>query len=372
MSDDPNQDGKKKCRDLSAGPPEPTLPQPPACEPDNCCCPKPPPQDSNCLQKLIDEQAQKAVAGTSAADFKKELDDLLAKANAAKQKYTKDKYKEFKTRWSDLDKSIVDLIAKTKCALPCWRCLVECELCTLITAVGNLDFRLNGDGALTTDVHSLYDLQAWKTRNRDMRKAVVDRIGAVLKAWVDPATTLDKILSDNATLVGNMAKLLATDPATVLYTLVMKLIPLQLMIAPKGAVSNIDAEFRALCPCDTGAPEPCCGPDSGVLSLRDQLVGPQPYIADPDQLFAIICCLAKERYRPAKDQLAAAEASLAQTTSEIARGVSDLAAKKASLAADFKAAVGSTIDCDKYHGTNGGGCQKCPPNPNPNPNPNPA
>src|SRR6478735_5290876 len=155
MSDDPNQDGKKKCPDLPAGPDEPKLPDPPACEPQDCNCPALPPSTANCLQTLIDEQAKKAANGASAAAFKKELDDLLKQANAANQKYTQDKYKDFKSRWSVLDAGIVDLIAKTKCALPCWRCIVECELCTLITNIRNLDFRVNGDGKLTTDVHPL-------------------------------------------------------------------------------------------------------------------------------------------------------------------------------------------------------------------------
>jgi len=361
MSDDPNQDGKK-CPDLPAGPKEPKLPDPAPCAPDNCCCPDKPAQDSNCLQKLIDEQAKKAASAASALAFKKELDDLLSKANAAKQDYTQDKYKDFRARWTTLDAAIAELVRKTKCALPCWRCIVECELCTLVTNIRNMDFRLNGDGELTKTVHSLYDLQCWKTRNRDMKLAVVTRIKSVLTAWEKPAQALDKILSDNAKLVVDLKALLATDPASVLYTLVMKLVPLHLMIAFKDGVSNIDKEFRTVCPCDTVVPEPCCGPDSGVLSIRDQLVGPQPYIVDPDLLFGIICCLATERYKPAKDQLADADASLAQTTDEITRTLSDLTLKKGSLAADFKSAVGSTIECDKYKSKNGGG-QPCPNQP---------
>jgi hypothetical protein len=99
---------------------------------------------------------------------------------------------------------------------------------------------------------------------------------------------------------------------------------------------------------DGANPDTCCGPDVGEWTVRQSLIGPQPYLVDPDKFFDIICCLAKERYLPAKNLLAIAESDLAKTESDITRAESDLAQKKGSLEADFKASVISPIDCEKY------------------------
>jgi len=105
----------------------------------------------------------------------------------------------------------------------------------------------------------------------------------------------------------------------------MKVIPLHLAIAPRESKSGIallqnGKKFIDLCGSDKGDPDNCCGVDVGVLSVRIQeLVGPQAYIVDPDRYMDILCCLVRDRYLPAKQQLAEAESNLAQINDEITR-----------------------------------------------------
>ena len=118
-----------------------------------------------------------------------------------------------------------DLIAKLICAVPCWKCVIECEICTLLYAVHELDLKLNGDGQLTTQVYSLRDLGYWLGRNLEAKQAVVDRIKVVLAAWEKPAQTLDKILTDNAKAIDDIKKILATDSPGAIFALFAKVPP---------------------------------------------------------------------------------------------------------------------------------------------------
>jgi hypothetical protein len=95
--------------------------------------------------------------------------------------------------------------------VPCWWCLIECEICPLLYAIRDTDLKLNGDGTLTDNVHSLRDLRYWQDRNREAKKEVFDRIKQVLAAWEKPAQTIDKILTENAKLIEEIKKILATD-----------------------------------------------------------------------------------------------------------------------------------------------------------------
>jgi hypothetical protein len=368
---DPEQPGDTpaKCTPLDAGPETPTLPDPPTCKV-SCYCPPKSGSTTTCLDKLIDEQTGQIASAERAKSFKAELEDLLKKAKSAKQDYTKDKYKDLRDRWDKQDAAIADLIAKLVCAVPCWWCLIECEICTLLYAIRDLDLKLNGDGTLTDTVYSLRDLRYWQERNLYAKKEVFDRVKSGLAAWEKPAQTLDKILSDDAKLIDDIRKTLATDSAGAVYDVFMKLVPMHLAIAPRDANGKIDtkiaSEYSELCGCDEGQPDDCCGPDVGKRTVRQQLIGPQPYLVDPDEFLEIICCLAKERYLPAKDLLALAESDLAKTEADIKRALSDIDQKKASLAADFKASVVNPIDCDKYKPKGGNGSDPCNPcNPKP-------
>jgi hypothetical protein len=357
---DPPGDTPSECAPLDPGPDTPTLPDPEPCA-QSCCCPPKNGSSGTCLDKLIDEQTKQINEADRAKSFKAILEDLLKKAKSAKQDYTREKYKDLRDRWDKQDAAIADLIAKLVCAVPCWWCLIECEICTLIYAIRDTEFRLNGNGTLIAPVGSLRDLRYWQERNRDAKKDVFDRIDLVLKAWEKPAQTLDKILTDDAKLIDEAKKNLATDSASVVYDVFMKLIPMHLAIAPRGVTSKIAPEYTKFCDCDKGVPDDCCGPDVGKWTIRQSLIGPQPYLVDPDKFFDIICCLASERYVPAKDQLAVAESGLAKTESDIKRALSDIDQKKASIAADFKASIVSPIDCDKYKPKGGNGSAPCNP-----------
>jgi len=88
-------------------------------------------------------------------------------------------------------------------------------------------------------------------------------------------------------------------------------VPLHLAIAPPSDSkwkTKIGKEYTTFCKCDVGKPDNCCGPDVGVLSFRQRLIGPQPYLVDPKDFFKLICCLVEQRYAPAKDALAKANA----------------------------------------------------------------
>jgi hypothetical protein len=346
---EPNTPGNPppKCQPLDPGPPTPPLTEPKPC-PQACCCPPKPGSTETCLDDLIDEQAKQITEADRAKSFKADLEDLLKKAKSAKQEYTKEKYKDLRDKWDKQDAAIADLIAKLVCAVPCWWCLIECEICPLLYAIRDTELRLNGDGTLTDKVYSLRDLRYWRERNRDAKREVFDRIKLVLAAWEKPAQALDKILADDAKLIEDTKKILATDSTSAVFDVFMKLVPMHLAIAPRGVTSKVSPEYTKFCECDVGKPDDCCGPDVGNWTVRQRLIGPQPYLVDPDEFFEIICCLAKERYLPAKDLLALAESALAKTESDIKRAMGDLELKKGSVAADFKANVVNPIDCDKY------------------------
>ena len=96
-------------------------------------------------------------------------------------------------------------------------------------------------------------------------------------------------------------------------------------------------------------PDDCCGPDVGVLSARQRLTEPQAYIVDPNNFFDILCCLATERYLPAKDQLATAECRARRSRGQTSKRLTaDLEQRKKSIFDDYRGNISSPIDCDKY------------------------
>jgi hypothetical protein len=354
---------KAKCKPLDEGSNTPCLELPPPCpqRPQHCCCPDQSGTTGTCpdIESLIDRQTEEITQGDRAKVFKAELEDLLRKANSAKQEYTQEKYKDLRERWEKQDGDIADLLKKLVCAVPCWWCLIECEICPLIYTIRNTELELNGDGTLIEKVYSQRDLRYWHERNREAKKAVFDRIKLTLVAWEKPAQTIDKALTNNAKLIEDTKKILGTDPATSVWNIFMIFLPMHMAIAPRDAVSKIVSkippEYLKFCECDVGTTDSCCGPDVGKWTIRQQLIGPQPYIVEPGMLMGIICCLVQERYLPANDLLAQAESELAKIEADIARKISAIEQKKASIAADFKANVASPIDCDKYKRKGGTG-----------------
>jgi hypothetical protein len=363
----------KKCDPLTPAPKTPEVPEPKKCPPPaSCNCPSDPGATaSDCLENLIKSQAKLIKEADSAKDFVDELTEQQKKAAAAKLEYTQAKYKDLVQMWKDQDKAIADLIKTLVCAVRCWSCLLECRLCPLLYEIRALEIRLNGTGELTNKVFSLRDLECWQERNRDARQAVFDRIGAVMAAWESPAKTLADALEKNGNLIKETLKIVASDPATAVYDVFMRIVPLHWAIRPRKKSSNapeakyvmdgtsaIDPKYIDICKCYDNPADDCCGPDAGEMKLRDRLVGPQPFLVDPGEYLEIICCLATERYHPAKDMLAAAEGDLAGTKAEIERTTQLIKDKTDSIADRFKAELGNPIDCEKYEPKDGA---ECPP-----------
>jgi hypothetical protein len=343
----PQPSDEYECDDLPKAPTAPALPEPKQC-PQPCECPTPPGgPTSDCLEKLIADQSKVVTQADRAMALVKELTAIQATVSSAKTEYTQSRYTDLKEEWEDQDKLIVDLTEKIKCSVDCWECLIECRLCPQLYQIRALEDRLNGTGELTDKVFSLLDLQFWHQRNVAQMQARVERIKGVLAAWETPSATLGDVLEKNRELLAVLPALLASDPAKAIYDIFMTLLPRHLAIQPPDA-TKIKKRFIDICTCDEGTPDDCCGPDVGVVTLRERLAGPLPYLVDPAEFSGIICCLLTERLKPASDQLAAAQAELAATTNEIELTKKLIEDKTSALEASFKAELGNPIDCGPY------------------------
>ncbi|MET4023173.1 hypothetical protein [Bradyrhizobium sp. S3.2.12] len=337
-----------KCKPLAAAPEAPKLPDSKVC-PQPCQCPTPPGgTPTDCLDILIKDQATRVKQAVRAKEFVDELTAIQGEVASAQADYTQARYKDLLKIWQDQDKLIADLVQKLVCAVPCWECLLECRLCPELTDIRKLEDELNGTGALTKDVFSLIDLQFWHQRNVTQMQARVYRIKLVLSAWEKPSGTLGDVLDKNGKLIEDTQKIIATDSAKAVYDVFMTLLPRHWAIRPRKVASSIQDKFVKICKCDDGTPDDCCGPDVGIVSLRNRLLGPLPYIVDPADFPGIICCVATERLAPASDQLAAAQAALAATTSLIEQKTKQIADKTSNIETSFKAELGNPIDCGQY------------------------
>src|ERR1700737_212313 len=219
------------CADLpSNDPPELKAPEP--CPQPPCECPSGPTSSSNCIEDLIAAQTKEITKADKAKAFKADLEALLTKARAASQDYTRDKYDKLLKEWLKQDRDIAELIRKLVCALPCWRCVIECHVCPILDDIHYSERWLYGEGTLYTEVHNLHDLLYWTERDMDAKKRRSERIKAVLVAWEKPAQTIEKILADDAKLIADAGKVLGSDPGKLLIDVFLKLVPMHLAIAP--------------------------------------------------------------------------------------------------------------------------------------------
>lgn len=335
----------------------PKLPDPDNCpDPDpSCKCPTKKTPTPICLDKLIATQTATIASAEKAKAFKTDLEKFLTSAKAASQDYTRDKYDKLVKQWREKDRDIAELIRKLVCAVPCWKCIVDCYVCPLIDDLHNLEKSLNGEETLYTTIDNLYDLQYWRTRDKIIKENRFNRIKAVIGAWEKPASAIEKILNDNQALIDAANKALGTAPGTVVYDVFLRLVPMHLAVAPPRQgddddwKTRIDAKYAALCGCDTGKPDACCGPDVGVLTLRQRLIGgPQPYLIDPDSYYKLICCLVEKRFGPAKEALTKAEIDAAAADAQIAAAKAQIESSLKSLEKDAKASIPSVVDCCKY------------------------
>jgi hypothetical protein len=327
----------------------PTFEDPEKCKPDPACkCPVPPGNDENCLEKLIAEQTKEITAADKAKTFKADLEALLAKAKVASADYTQDKYLKLVKQWEEQDAQIAELVRKLVCAVPCWRCIIECYVCTLLYEIQFAQKKLQGDGTWCTEVHDLQDLLYWYTRDRAVKQRTFTRIKDVLAVWEKPAQTIAKALTDNAKLIADLGKLLGSEATKVVYDVFLELIPLHLAIAPpadSGYVTKIGKQYTEFCQCGEPEPDDCCGPNVGEPSLRQRLIGPQPYLINPADYFKVICCLVLKRYGPAKDQLGKADAAVITTENEIKRLTAFVDSSLKNFDATARGAIPTVVDC---------------------------
>jgi hypothetical protein len=344
-------------------PDPPPYEYPEKCEVD-CDCPKKPGSDSpKCLDDLIQAQAEEIAKADKAKAFKTDLEALLANAKKANQEYTPEKYKKLLKQWQEQDAAIAELVRKLACAVPCWKCVIECYICPLFNDLHYWEEAVYGDGTHCTDVHDLQDLLYWHTRDKEAKERAFTRIKNVLTAWGTPGTTIEKALADNQALIDSSSKVIGTEPGKAIVDVFLTLIPRSLAIAPpKGTIdpatnteikSKIDEKYTKFCECALEPPEPddCCGPNVGQLTLLQRLVGPLPYLINPSDYYRVICCLVTQRYSKAKEVLAAAEAAVLKYDAEVKKFKAQLDAGLKSFDKDAKARVPGVIDCCDYKST---------------------
>jgi hypothetical protein len=214
--------------------------------------------------------------------------------------------------------------------------------------------RLYGKGKLP-EVNNLFDLQYWSQRDKAAKDAAVIRIKAVMDAWTSPAKTIDTVLTANASLIAACNSNLGTNPGSVVFDVFLTLILKHLAIAPPrvdgdpGTTTGIDKKYTVFCGCDVGNPDDCCGPDVGVLSLRQRVIGPLAYLVKPSDLFSVLCCLLEKRYHPAQEAATDAAAQLETVNTAIQTNQNLVTNGLASFPTDGKATIPAQpkcCDCD--------------------------
>lgn len=331
----PTWDDPDPCKDVETG----------------CECPPKPGKGSDCLEKLITEKAGVLAAAEKTKAFKTDLEALLAKAKVATQDYTRDKYDQLTKQWDEQDQRIAKLIGMLICHLSCWRCVIECYVCPLLNDMYQAEQRLHWDSTKYPKAYNLYDLYDWHVRDKEAKEWRFNRIKSVLAAWEKPAQTIEKILADNAKLIKDSEDALGSGAPKVVYDLFLRLIPLHLAIAPPWGSNwktRIDKKYTKFCECDKRKPDDyCCGPDTGIWgwSLRQRLVGPQPYLIDPNDYFKIICCLIEHRYGPAQLDLINAEVDVLTAEADIKRNKALIEDGLKNFEKTAKGAIPSVIEC---------------------------
>lgn len=340
--------GSDKCDPIPPTKP-PVWKEPEPCPIDPYCnCPPGPSTDPNCLEKMISDKAGQLAAAEKDKTFKADLEALLAKANTAKGEYNRDKYDKLVKQWVEQDEQICELIRKLVCALPCWRCVIECYVCPFINRMNEAEARLKWDPTKYPEAFNRYDLLHWHTRDKAVKEQRFNRIKSVLAAWEKPAQTIEKALTDNAKLIAEANKAIGTDASKVAFDVFMKLVPLHLAIAPPDGSkweTCIDKKYTEFCKCDMQCPDDCCGPDVGEWSIRQRLVGPQPYLIDPDQYLSLICCIVEKRYGPAQKELTDADGELLKIENAIKRDKDAVENGLKSFDKDAKGAIPSVVLC---------------------------
>lgn len=330
----------------------PDLKGPEKCPPpDKCCkCPSKPDTPPTCLEDLIAEKEAELSGNENATKFKKDLEVLLEKAKTARQAYTRDAYEDLVEEWVKQDVQIAELIRKLVCAVKCWTCILDCHVCPLLNELHYAEKWLNDDGQLYTEVHDLYDLEYWHTRDLAAKKRTLDRLTGILGAWENPVKTIGDALKANKVLHDAANAVIGTEPGKAIYDVFLRLVPMHLAIAPPAehVKTKIDKKYTKFCECDDQPAQWCCGINVAERSLRQRLIGPQPYLIDPNQYFDLICCLVKNRYEPAQAAFNKADASLKAVQSRIANYVKALKDWQKDFEKNATGAIPKAPNCCDY------------------------
>lgn len=364
------------CAPIVIGCTPPCYTEPPACT--TCCdCPPAPSDKPGCLEDLIKKEAEAINRGDQAKKFKTELEALLGKVKTATLEYTADSYKDLVERWKKADEAIVCLLRSVQCALPCWWCVVECELCPLLNDIVRLESKLSGDfkvcgekkpadpapagtAPATTPpsapcLTSLYDLRHWWWRDKQQRQTLFDHVAGVMRAWETPFKTIDGVLKANAEILKAAAAMLGIeqkkDAAKLLFDVLFRLVSQHMAIAPPAdvATTGIEKRYVELCCCDNSKVlHECCGVIIRLPTVRDRIIGSLPHLIAPDKYPDLICCLAMNVYQPAKQSAVDADSKWSALDTEVKAIEAGIVAQLASLAADAKVRLGKTIECKDY------------------------
>ncbi|MDX6443406.1 MAG: hypothetical protein QOH71_480 [Blastocatellia bacterium] len=373
------------CQDPPPGVKGPDWKPPILCPPDICCDCKPDPTtDPNCLESLITDKAGELAEAEKTKAFKADLESLLTKANAASQEYTQAKYEQLLKEWVKQDDDIDKLIRNFVCSLPCWYCAIECYICPLLHKMNQAQQSLYWSSTpFPEKADNLYDYLYWHTRNKEEKETTFKRIKNVLSVWEKPAQTIEKALADNAKLISDIDKAPGTDTSKLVFDIFLRLVPRHLSIAPSGPnpytrwKTKIDGKFTTLCKCekcedkpetpeqqpehrcpekpekphakhckcDTGERDNCCGPNVGYWTLRERLIGPQPYLIDPSHYIGLICCLVRRRYEPARKALSTATAKAMEAEAWIKQAQDSIENGLKDFEKNAKARLPTTIEC---------------------------
>jgi hypothetical protein len=340
------------CGDLpTTNPPE--LACPPKWEPDPCChCPTDCSSTPKCLEDLIDQQTADMAATNQAAAVKDELTQILDATKKGFEAYTRDFYDNHIDLWLKLDCDIAELLRTIDCKVDCWKCVLECYVCPLLADLHRAEILLYKHPEADVDVDNLYDLQFWLSTDLRVKERRFNRINAVVEAWKNPADGIKAAIDENRTTHDEVVNYIGKEPGRAIYDVFLKLVPLHLAIAPpRGScwTTRIDRRFTDFCDFGDGPDHHCCGPNTGRLTVRERLVGPQPHLIDPCSYHKVICCLMEKRWKPAKDAFNKATSDLNSVNTRIQRIVDRLNGDwQGTIEAAAKAAIPSDIECCEF------------------------
>lgn len=326
-----------------------------------CKVVKTPLEREKCIVDAIAKEVETINRAKSAEKAKKELEAIQKSAEAAIKDYTTEAHRSFVLMWEDQDKDIKKLLNKVGC-MPNWKCVIECYICPLLNELYFVEQELNGDplnychycepknvpdtcpekktkceqyqSYLKDDPNyrpfskelakNHYDLFHWLERDLTQKTRMHELVSDVLQAWKDPNKRLKDLLKANSELIKKCNDEWCSRTTHIVYDIFVQLLPLHFAIRPRDKNNNdwpgglkptvIPTEFydlyKHLCCCNKGQPIDCCNVNVGEPSIRDRLIGPQPYIVDPNEYYELICCVTQHRYLKAQEAMAKAQAAL--------------------------------------------------------------